>query len=382
MNRRKFLAIAGTAGVIVAAGGGGFLATRTPEGALRPWKDAGSMYSGPMSRALSYAILAPNPHNRQPWIVELKSGAEAVLSCDGGRLLPITDPFSRQIVIGLGCFLELFSLAAAAQGYRAHIRYFPDGEPGDALDQRPIAHLSLKQQTGLAADPLFAHVLKRHTNRNVYDTSRAITDGAAGRLRGAAGEVVQVATAIGGKLLQDLRLLTRDAMLAEVRSPAAYRESIDLMRIGRSEIEANPDGIALAGAFLESLKLAGVLSRESLADPTSRAYQMGLAMFEEGAMSAMGFIWIKTNGNGRTAQIEAGRAYLRIALRAAADGLAMKPMSQALQEYAAMAAYYKTIHDRLTDGPGERVQMLARLGYAGPVGPAPRWPLETRIRQS
>jgi hypothetical protein len=59
----------------------------------------------------------------------------------------------------------------------------------------------------------------------------------------------------------------------------------------------------------------------------------------------------------------------------------MQPMSQALQEYSAMAPYYQTIHDRLATQPGERVQMLARLGYAGNPGPAPRWPLETRVKQ-
>ena len=168
----------------------------------------------------------------------------------------------------------------------------------------------------------------------------------------------------------------------EVRTPEAYRESIDLMRIGRAEIEANPDGIALGGAFLEALNLTGVLTRESLADPTSRSYQMGLAMVEEGAMTSMGFVWINTMGNDRTAQIDAGRAYMRIALQVTADDLAMQPMSQALQEYSAMVPYYKTIHDRLTDQPGERVQMLARLGYAQDAGPAPRWPLETRVKKS
>ena len=171
-------------------------------------------------------------------------------------------------------------------------------------------------------------------------------------------------------------------MWAEIRTPDAYQESIDLMRIGRAEIEANPDGIALGGAFLEALKLAGVLSRESLADPTSRSYQIGLDMIEDGAMTAMGFVWINTMGNDRRAQIEAGRAYMRVALQVAADRLAMQPMSQALQEYAAMAPYYETVHERLTTQPGERVQMLARLGYAEDTGPAPRWPLETRVKGS
>jgi len=374
--------IAGSASVIVAAGGGGYLATRTPTDALKPWKNAGSLYADPMRRALSYAILAPNPHNRQPWIADLKSDTEAVLTCDLDRLLPVTDPFSRQIVIGLGCFLELFSIAAADQGYRADIRYFPDGEPDDELDQRPIAHLSLKKQSGLVGDPLFAQILSRHTNRTPYDVNRTVGDNVLQHLRSTAVGNVRIGVTNDGKLLNNLRALTRDAMFTEFRTPDAYQESIDLMRIGRAEIEANPDGIAMGGPFLESLRLAGLLTRESLADPESSTFQTGLNMVEERAMSSMGFVWVNTTGNGRTAQIDAGRAYMRIALQATADNLAMQPMSQALQEYAAMTPYFDTIHESLTDQPGERVQMLARIGYAKDGGPAPRWPLETRLKES
>ena len=209
MNRRNFIKIAGTTGVILAAGGIGFLATRTPVGAHKPWKNAGSLYSDPMRQALSYAILAPNPHNRQPWIVNLKSDTEAVLSCDLERLLPSTDPFSRQIVIGLGCFLELFALAAATQGYRADIQYFPAGEPGEQLDQRPIARLSLAKVAGLAPDPLFSQTLNRHTNRNPYDTSRAIGDEQLQRLHEANNNRARVGTANSGAFRKDERLLRR-----------------------------------------------------------------------------------------------------------------------------------------------------------------------------
>ncbi len=382
MNRRKFLKIAGSTGVIVAAAGAGFALTRTPSGALEPWQAAGNAYADPMRRALSYAILAPNPHNRQPWIVDLKSDTEAVLTCDLGRLLPETDPFSRQIVIGLGCFLELFSLAARQQEYGADITYFPKGEPGADLDSRPIAHLVLTKQSGLAPDPLFAQVMNRHTNRNPYDTERTISADVLQRLQNAAADNVQTGTIGGGQLLGDLRTLTRDAMVTEIQTPAAHGESIKLMRIGRREIEANPDGISLGGAFLETLKLAGMLTRNSLADPQSSAFQTGIDMMNEGAMSAMGFVWINTAGNSRTAQIDAGRAYMRVALQAAADGLAMQPMSQALQEYPAMRPYYERTHKALTKGSGERVQMLARLGYASEVGPSPRWPLATRMKGS
>lgn len=382
MNRRKFLKIAGSTSIIMAAGGIGFFTTRTPVDALKPWQNVGSLYSDPMRRGLSYAILAPNPHNRQPWTIELKSGTEAVLSCDLDRRLPATDPFSRQIVIGLGCFLELFAIAAADQGYRADILYFPNGASNTELDTRPIAHLSIKREKGLARDPLFAQVLNRHTNRNPYDTKKPIEDQKLRNLHKSVTDRVRVGTVNGGKLLNDLRSLTRDAMQTEVRTPDAYQESIDLMRIGRAEIEANPDGISLGGPFLEALKLAGVLSRQSLADPASQSYQIGLDMIEEGAMSSMGFVWISTTGNDRTSQIEAGRSYMRTALQVTADGLSMQPMSQALQEYSAMNPYYKTIHEKLTSKPGERLQMLARLGYAEDIGPAPRWTLETRLKGS
>jgi len=171
-------------------------------------------------------------------------------------------------------------------------------------------------------------------------------------------------------------------MFGEMKTPEAHWESIQLMRIGRAEIEANPDGISLGGPLLEALKLTGMLTREGLSDPASRSFQMGLDMIEKGAMTSMGFVWINTLGNDRTAQIEAGRAYMRVALRATTDGLAVQPMSQALQEYPAMAPYYEKAHDWLTDQPDERVQMLARLGYAKTVGPAPRWPLKTRLKAS
>jgi hypothetical protein len=50
-------------------------------------------------------------------------------------------------------------------------------------------------------------------------------------------------------------------------------------------------------------------------------------------------------------------------------------MGQVLQEYPQMA------HNLLSEGAGERVQMLARLCYAKAVGPAQRWPLDIKLKQ-
>ncbi len=385
MNRRNFLRVAGSTGIILAACGAGigtFVATRTPQAALRPWESAGSQYSDPLRKALSYAILAPNPHNRQPWMVGIKGDTEAVLTCDLERLLPDTDPFNRQIVIGLGCFLELFSLAAQNDGYRAEITLFPQGQADEQLDARPVAHLKLVRDPNVQSDALFAQALKRHTNRSPYDLSKPITTELLSSISSVASSEVFADGVVEGTQLDQLRKLTQAALRDEILDPQAFQESIDLMRIGRTEIEANPDGISLGGAFLETLNLVGALDRQQLADPASSAFQIGLEMADEQALTATGFVWVNTRNNTRFDQIAAGRSYMRIALEVTRAGLSMQPMSQALQEYPAMQPHYKQIHGLLAKENGERVQMLARLGYAAEVGPSPRWDLTTRITTS
>jgi hypothetical protein len=87
-----------------------------------------------------------------------------------------------------------------------------------------------------------------------------------------------------------------------------------------------------------------------------------------------------TEGNSRSTQVNAGRAYVRAQLAATAQGLAMQPLSQALQEYTEQAQPYAAIHALLQAPPPRyTVQMWARIGYAPPVGPAPRRGLEAHL---
>ena len=61
------------------------------------------------------------------------------LLCDGERLLPETDPFGRQILIGCGAFLELAVIAAAQRGLAVQVDLFPEGPP--AANALPAAVL-------------------------------------------------------------------------------------------------------------------------------------------------------------------------------------------------------------------------------------------------
>ena len=371
-SRRTFLKIAGSSAVVLAGGGlGAFALTRAPERALAPWRLAGTGYADPRLRVLSYAILAPNPHNRQPWIADLGQPGAVVLTCDPARRLPETDPYDRQIVIGLGCFLELARLAAEEEGFELGIEPFPEGEGGPRLDGRPVARMTFTRQPGIAIDPLFRWAAQRRSNKQPFDTAKPIAPATLEALLGAAGPGLRAAGTLEPARVARLRDLSWRAHLLEMETPRTYRESVELMRIGKAEIEARPDGIDLGGAFLEGLSLLGMLSREQLLDTSSTAFRQGLDMYREILGSAMGHVWIATPGNRRIDQLNAGRAWLRTNLKATELELGIHPLSQALQEYPEMTELF----DEMTaatgtvigPAPGERLQMFARIGYGAVV---------------
>jgi hypothetical protein len=375
-SRRNVLKLIGGGVVLAAVAGGGIIGMSGPsEAAREPWRRAGK-YTEFRRRALSYALLAPNPHNRQPWLVRLEGQDALTLYCDLQRRLPATDPFDRQITIGCGAFLELLVLAAAQDGYQATITPFPEGEDMKTLDHRPIAHVSFTKG-GVSPHPLFKQVLARRSNKEVYEPrdvpAPALQQMAeAGHLFGASS-----ATIGNSNLAERLRDLTWRAHLKEVTTPATNQESVDLMRIGAAEVSANPDGIELEGPIFEAGRLLGVMTRETLADPKSTAFKQGLELYRAMALSARAFGWITNENQSRIDQINAGRAYVRINLQATSLGLGVHPWSQSLQEYVEMKDLYREVHDLIASG--KRIQMLYRIGYGPEVGPTPRRGLEAYL---
>ena len=367
MTRRCALTLIGGGTVLAAAAGAGaFLATRTPHAAIAPWNDAGG-YADARLNALSWALLAPNPHNRQPWQAELIGDDALRLYRDSARDLPQTDPNGRQLTIGMGCFIELMIIAASASGHAIDLTLFPQGTGEGA----PVAeaHFLPGQAT---TDPLFAHIPDRGTTREAYDDAAPDTAAIA-----ALSPFARIITA--PDQVAALRQLTWDGWRTEALTPAAHGESVGLMRIGRREIEANPDGLAMGGPLMESLALAGLLTREAQRDPESRGFQTGMEMFERNLAATPAYAVITTPGNDPATHIDIGRRWMRFDLTATRLGLTTHPLLQVTQEYAEMAPLRAQAQAMLAD-EGETVQMISRLGR----GPArafqsPRWPLETII---
>lgn len=363
LSRRKALTLI-TGGTVLAAGAAttGFLTSRTPHDALLPWEGAGT-YDDPRLNALSFALLAPNPHNLQPWQVGLDGENGLVLYHDPARRLPETDPFDRQITIGFGCFLEQMVLAAGAAGHAVDLSLYPDGPEG------PVARAVFSE--GGLADPLSAHILDRRSCKEPFEPA-PLTAAHANELELFA-DIHTDAAMVGA-----LKALTWKAWEVEAMTPRTMMESVNLMRFGKAEITASPDGIDLGGPFLETLMLVGLLTREAQTDPASTGFQQGLEIYREMLAATPAYAALITEANTRTDQIAAGRRWLRLNLKCTAMGLALHPVSQCLQEFPEMAPHHQTAH-RLLAGPGQTVQMLGRLGYGPRTPRTPRWPLETKL---
>lgn len=373
ISRRAMIAGAGASTLALVGGAGLWRVTRRPQTARLPWVLNSKAPTDVRLDAFRHAILAPNPHNRQPWLIGLEGDDSATLFCDLAKRLPDTDPFDRQITIGFGTFIELARIAAAERGVRMLVEPFPKGAPEVRLDQRPIARLRFLRDGIVEKDPLFASILIRRTNRAVYDLQHRLPSELV-------AQIAKGPHSVEPKLIAAVKAITVAAMTVEIMTPKTFGESIGLMRIGADEVDANPDGLVLAGPQMEALKMVGMLDRSALADPSSAAFKTGLEMQQQICGSIPSLMWIVTLSNSRFDQLEAGRLYVRANLRATARGVAMHPLSQALQEYPEMATEFARIHKVLGVEQGQCLQMLARMGYAPPVEPAPRWPLGTHFK--
>jgi hypothetical protein len=378
-SRRTFLRVAGTSAVVLAAGGYGLTqCDPMPEAAVEAWAGPRANVRDPRVRALSYALLAPNPHNKQPWIVDLNEPGAATFFCDRSRLLPETDPYARQITIGCGAFLELLRMAAAEQGLRAEVAAFPGGDwPENGVGEQPVCRVIFVPDTGVARDPLFAQVLKRRTNRSAFDAA-AIAPAEAGAIGSALdGLAVRFGWTGDGRHIAQLGAIAKRAWAIEIKKDSTYKESVDVFRITGEEIAKHRDGISMHGPFFWWANKLGLFTQQNAMEPFGREQALSLI---DPQLAVRAFAWIVTAANDRRAQLAAGAAYVRANLKATELGFAMHPLSQALQEFPEMLPVLAEHKRAVGASESETVQMFFRLGRAAEVGPAPRRALDDIIR--
>lgn len=377
VSRKAFLRILG--GGIVVAAGAAIAVPRLdamPAVAVEGWRGPRPDEGDPRRRALAWALLAPNPHNLQSWTVDLSQSDTIVLHVDAARLLPQTDPFSRQILIGHGCFLETLAMAAAADGYRTEVTLFPEGDW--SLD-KPVARVVFTRQPGLPVDPLFAEVPRRRTVKGSFEARPLDRAHKAALLSSYAFSALPLAIVDDADSVERLRTVAIAGSEMEMNTHRTHKESIDVARIGAAEIAAHRDGISLKGPMIWALRQAGQMTPAKAMTPGTLAWNGGRDYVMAGYASARAFGWIASADNARSTQIATGRAFVRLQLSATALGVALQPHSQTLQEYPEMALLRAAMHRQTGIAEGATLQMFFRLGYAADPGPSPRRALNSFV---
>ena len=246
-----------------------------------------------------------------------------------------------------------------------------------------MARIRLVPDAGVAKDPLFTQITRRHTNRNAYDPARAVP---AAAWQAMAEAVKPHALRFGWvgsdqpAALQQHRAIAAEAWRIELQTPHTFLESLKVLRIGAAEVAQHRDGLSMLDPMVVMLERLGLFDRRQAPAPGSLAITGRIKDFGAKLESTPAFLWMVSEGNDRATQVNASRAYARVQLAATAHGVAMQPLQQALQEYKEVAKPHAEIHRLLqAPPPANTVQMWARVGFAAPAGPAPRRGLDAHL---
>ena len=323
--------------VVLAAGVGGLATTactgESPSAAYAPWEE----WQDPARRGtplalVAAAVLAANPHDSQPWRFAPRDDAIEVFA-DTGRHLGAMDPFLREMHIGLGCALELTTLAAAANGFAATIEPVPGGL--DALtDRRGLVHAAtvrLRRDSAAIPSRLSRAIPLRHTNRYPYDRAAGLPRGWRDGLAGLATDpAARLLLFDDGAARGAWDSAVNDATATLVADTPMIADSDRWLRRTPAQIETFRSGPTLRTAGLSAMTLWLAERLPLSADAEHKAWVAHTRDDQVATAALTGFILVR-DPHDRVDALAAGRLWQRLHLDAVAAGVAMQPLNQPVE---------------------------------------------------
>ncbi len=308
---------------------------------------------------LYLASLAPSSHNAQPWTVRIQEPRHWIIGSDPKRWLPSVDPENRELLLGIGAFIENLVIAAGTFGYEAEIQILAE----NPLDT-DLAAVHLKK--GKTRDFPLEKIRKRRTLR---------ADFSADKLK-----------------KEDLRFITRHddrpCLLSNIPSPhafyfpndsregnylqkatiaanraqafrdAAQEELSQWIRWSNEEAKQFRDGLTP-----ESMEIKGFAgwyvrtfyNRKSVLKQGFREQTVDLVIQQ--VKTCGGWLVVTSPDSRVSTLVEYGRVYEEMLLKIREKNIAIHPMTQLLEE----DPWKKEIIQEL--GLTGHVQWILRAGY-------------------
>jgi hypothetical protein len=287
---------------------------------------------------LQYAILAPSSKNTQPWRFSVAGNTVSVFA-DVRRQQPVADKSGRELYISLGCALENLLVAAEQFGYGHEARYFP--HPGMRELAATVAFhpggTSSTHRSGISLQT----IRDRRTQHGRY-TDLPVSENARLRLLSCCGDLgLRVDLTDDPAVRSRVVELNLHADEMEFADPNFRKELGVWVRQGAF---GTPRLLSWLGGLLLPRMNVGRTVAVRNAELLSSSPLVGI---------------ISTRADDREMQVRTGQALERLWLHATVQGIALQPMSQALQIPSLRTELAQVIPDS-----GWVPQQMFRLGYA------------------
>jgi nitroreductase len=306
-----------------------------------------------LDRVLGAAGRAPSLHNSQPW--SFRPMAQSIeVHLDRDRVLPVSDPDSREARIACGAALFNLRLALMACGVEPAVTLLPRGASG------PLAVVESAGVTVISREmaELERAVAQRGTNRRPFLTAE-VPDGhryALARAAEAEGGVIDFIQ--DGAGLGQVRELTVLAHRTQLANPAFVAEwDAWTRRVG------SDDGVPLFAAG-PAPAAQDLFTVRDFGSP-DRPERIHGKDFEQDPLICV----LSTHADAPLNQIQAGQAMERLLLAATVLGMSASFLSQLIEVPQTMKRL------RTLVGGYRHPQVVLRVGFAGPTAATPRRPV-------
>lgn len=337
--------------------------------ALDPW-DAAAGAPGIVGM-IAAAVLAPSPHNTQPW--RFTAGPSRLdVYADVDRVMPTVDPYRRERTIALGAAVENAVVAAPAKGLRPTVTLLPHGPDSDLVARIDVTadHVELT--------PMAEAIAQRHTNRGPYRS-----DPVAPELLAELGALAEDGTSVRWVTEDGARCtlgdLLVDAAQAVVDDDAMSRDGYAWFRSTTAQADAHRDGLTVDGQGLAApvravAKLVPPLTSRSITDAN---WVKQTRSVHTRTAAAYGIVLVD-DPYRRADQLAGGRLAERIHLAATTHQLALQHMNQITERmdrdrHRGRPNKFQVRLSRVLGADAHRALCLFRVGWpVRPGKPTPR----------
>jgi nitroreductase len=327
-------------------------------------------------RLLETAILAPSPHNVQPWAIRIEDSRTAMLFMDLQRVLPKEDVTGMFLISAMGIFLETLAIVAASENL--HLRYVLCGELSEIAERirvaeelLPIAKMYLENDAGAKPEFGVEHVVARATARMAYESTLVPQEALRRLTEVASARGVTFGSTADPSMIRAIADLNIAALFHDLNDANYHDEIAQWFRCGEKQERKHRDGLSNRCMSMSALELSiaksapGLLRVPGLSGAVAAHYRRALA--------TPCMAWLSGDFWEPKAALNSGHTLMRFWLSVTAQGLSLHPMGNLVTN--------RTAAKQVESITGARnIWIIFKLGYARNVPRSLRRPVADFLR--